>query len=687
MKYWILFIVLFVSACQAPNRDSQGKSFTSKVDQLNVDSQNDSTLLIFFDRPRTPIPDRFQALPAGSVFPKGWILDMMENDLESGMVGALDELFPSMVKDDLYHTARRGGMEDIPDMGDLVLTGADWEQSILWWNAETVGNWWDGFIRHAFLTNDEAAIEQAQSIVQNLLDSQDEDGYIGIYKSKLRYQHTGTNGELWAQTTAFRALLGYYEFTKDTVVLEAIEAAVQKTIQAYGAEGQDPFKLKNAFGGVTHGLMFTDVCETLYRITAKPLYQDYAVFLYRSFSTHNINRAFNDLRYPFLLDRDSLLEGHAVHTYEHIRSLVHAYQATGYPELENALDHLFHKLGFCFLPSGAALGNEWIAKQIADPDRTSSEYCALLELRNSYGSLIQKTGNIHYADEAEKLTYNAMLGFRNHEGTALAYGKPDNCILMDGQHHEAHESWADPRYKYSPTHSEPAVCCVPNYSRNLPYFLDQMWMRQADTLVAVLYGPSLLSTFVDGQPVQIEQLTNYPLSDTIRFRFHLSSPRAFSLMLRHPNWSETLDFNLPVGPSKAGYYQIHKVWEDQEELLVVFNQQTIRRKANNKETYIQRGPILYAYEISHKEEPIKTYGKSSFRDYYCFPTDTSFQHLQLKEIHDFVVARNQGSSFHGLKANLKATFFNTQTQSDQVISLVPMGKTVLRQVTFPTYPN
>lgn len=288
---------------------------------------------------------------------------MIKSDLEQGIVGALGELYPGIKSDDLYNTARRGGMEDIPEMGDLVLTGAEWEKSIMWWNAETIGNWWDGFIRHAFMTNHQEAIQQSHKIIQNLLNSQDEDGYIGIYKPNLRYQHEGSNGELWAQTTAFRTMLAYYEFTQDKRVLKAVEKAMKLTMKNYGETGKNPFYLKNAFGGVTHGLMLTDVCETLFRITKNQGYQDYATFLYKAFSTYSINRSFNDLRYPFLKHKDSLFEGHGVHTYEHIRSMVYAYYNTGYPELKTANNNMLAKLEPVILPSGAGHADEWLLKK------------------------------------------------------------------------------------------------------------------------------------------------------------------------------------------------------------------------------------------------------------------------------------------------------------------------------------
>ena len=51
---------------------------------------------------------------------------MMKHDINMGLVIALKDLYPEL-KDDLYRFNRRGKMEDIPEMGDLVLTGEDWE--------------------------------------------------------------------------------------------------------------------------------------------------------------------------------------------------------------------------------------------------------------------------------------------------------------------------------------------------------------------------------------------------------------------------------------------------------------------------------------------------------------------------------------------------------------------------------
>jgi DUF1680 family protein len=685
MKKTICFVLLLALwSCKEEKQNSQGENFNNNVNKVANTIIDDSEQLAFFKNPKQPIQPNFEQFPSGSVQPKGWILNMMKSDLEQGIVGALGELYPGIKSDDLYNTARRGGMEDIPEMGDLVLTGAEWEKSIMWWNAETIGNWWDGFIRHAFMTNHQEAIQQSHKIIQNLLNSQDEDGYIGIYKPNLRYQHEGSNGELWAQTTAFRTMLAYYEFTQDKRVLKAVEKAMKLTMKNYGETGKNPFYLKNAFGGVTHGLMLTDVCETLFRITKNQGYQDYATFLYKAFSTYSINRSFNDLRYPFLKHKDSLFEGHGVHTYEHIRSMVNAYYNTGYPELKTANNNMLAKLEPVILPSGAGHADEWLLKKEAEPTKTAAEYCSMLELRNSYGSLIQKTGNVSFADAAEKLTYNAMLGARNKEGTAITYSKFDNCYALDGKHHDGDHEKVEPRYKYSPTHSEPAVCCVPNYSRNFPYFLEQIWMKAENGIAAILYGPSKLTTEIKGNTIAIEQITNYPMSDEVTFKFIMEKPMTFDFQIRQPNWSNGLESNMELGDVKDGFYTISKEWKNGDEITIKFNNEIKQHKALNDEVYLQRGPIVFAYEIPHKEETIKTYSKANYKDYYCLPTNEDFKNLALTSDSNYEIESNlNNASFYDSEWNLKGSLYNTSKNENQEVTLVPIGKTVLRRVTFP----
>ncbi|MEM6632280.1 MAG: beta-L-arabinofuranosidase domain-containing protein [Bacteroidota bacterium] len=677
LLYGFHLCLLCIVSCKNPE-NSQGKGFLEEVNKVRNEVQNDQEVLNFFEEPNQPIDVAFKCLSQGSNLPKGWILELMKQDLNAGIVGALDELYPGFEKDDLYFKARRGKVEDVPEMGDLVLTGEEWEQSIMWWNAETHGNWWDGFIRHAYLLGDSSAIKQARAIVGNLLASQGPDGYLGIYKPTLRYQHEGSNGELWAQTTAFRSLLGFYELTGESAALNAVERAMDITMGTYGPEGKNPFELKNEFGGATHGLMMTDVCEVLFRITGDERYQAYATYLYRAFSTYNINPAFNDLRYPNLVDKEALFTGHGVHTYEQFRSLIQAYYQTGSPELKIAWENALYKLEQVILPSGAGHGNEWLGGVPANPTYTASEYCTMLELRNSYSAIFQKTGEIQFADKAEKLTYNAMMGSRNAKGTAIAYGKADNCYVMDGMHYGEDESYKDVRYKYSPTHSDPAVCCVPNYARNLPYFLDQMWLEVKDGLFVAMYGPSQLQTTVNQTSVSIEQITQYPFSDHVIFELDLDNPTSFAIYFRKPQWAKGIQVISPQTTYEESekWVKVSKEWRNGDQIQLNFDHQIQQHLLPNGEVYMQRGPLVFAYPIAHKKEVIKTYRGTDFTDYHCHPQTDAYETIHLPPARDWVYEVVEPFSreiWTGKQPRLKA--------GD--LSLVPLGNTVLRKVSFP----
>ncbi len=681
-----LTILLVIAGCDRHQESLQGENFLSNVNQVSPGVVDDRAMLTFFDNPRNPIDHAMEMLPAGDNRPDGWIEEMMVNDLKKGMVGALDDLFPAFGKDDIFNKDRRGGLDDVPEMGNIVLTGAEWEQSIMWWNSETMGNWFDGFVRHAFLIRDEEAMAKAKTIVDNLVASQDEDGYIGIYKTNLRYQHEGSNGELWAKTTAFRTMLGYYELTKDERVLAAVEKGMEETMRGYNMDARHPFNLKNAFGGVTHGLMITDALETLHRITGKQVYQDYAVYLYRAFSDFSINRAFNDLRYPYLIKKDSLFTGHGVHTYEHFRTLVNAYYATGYPELKEAYENSLYKLDQTLLPSGAGHAMEWIAGQKADPDHTATEFCSMLELRNSLGAMLQKSGDLSFADKAEKLTFNGMMGFRNLEGTAITYGKHDNEYILDGHVHHGEEPEPEVRYKYSPMHDDPAVCCAPNYARNYAYYVDMMWMKKGEGLASVLYGPSQLNTTIAGSEIAIEQTTNYPFSDAITFTVKNAGGQSIPLYFRKPGWVSSMEVKVQGAEvvEEDGFYKVTKPWIKGDIISIAFHHELKLKEAGQDHHFLQRGPLVFAYEIPSEKEVFRVYDLENFSDYYVLPTNQDHKHWDLVNVGHTVDQKQTSARNPWIDPDVKilAKVVDRSNGEQQQIQFRPMGGTALRKVTF-----
>ncbi len=682
-------LLVFTMCTKSPEAGSQGADFEANIAATLKDVQPvPEEQLAFFKGERNPIPERFQLLPLGEVKPKGWLYDLMKQDITTGFVAYLDDLAPDIMKgDDLFNTTRRNSLTDIPDVGDQVLTGAAWEISMQWWTGETLGNWWDGYMQNAWLTDEEPAKERIKEIVEYMLSTQDDDGYIGIYGEELRYNHKGSNGELWTQTTVFRMLVGYYELTQDERVLDAVEKAMALTMKEYGPTGKSPFKVGVDYGGVTHGLMMTDVCEMLFRITGKQEYRDYAVYLYEDFSRYPITRAMNDVRYEYLIE-DSLFQSHSAHTYEHFRTLIHAYYATGYEELGNAYDGAMYKLSKTILPSGAGFGNEWLNKEEAKPDSTGAEVCGMFELGGFFESALQKSGDPAFGDMTEKLTFNGILGSRNQNGTGLVYCKTDNCYILNRKSPQSGYEHDDPRYKYSPTHADAAVCCNPSYSKHFPQFVRSMWMKGEDGLAAVLYGPGVVSTSFYGQQITIEEATNYPISDEIEFKISTAEPLELSIYLRIPGFAGSMEIETDgVVTEDNGYYKVTKTWSKGDVIKVDFNNETQVILTRNNSVYFQRGPLVYAYNIPHREETVKDYDVAGFNDYYAFPTEESYQNISLPDNYEFSFTQGDLDTYENPwyrdDTYLTGEIVNTETNQKEEVRLIPMGNTVLRRTTFP----
>ena len=336
----------------------------------------------------------------GDIQPRGWLMDQMTFDITEGFVGNLDQLVPELIlEDDIYGEDRMTKLITSKDVGAITDDNGDWQVQFLWWNSETQSNWWDGFIRNALLTKEPRALSKVRDYVERKLATQDVDGYIGVYAPDLRYDHSIENGELWAQSSLFRGLLAYYEYSKEERILTAIEKAVALTMKMYPINASEPFHIDKPYAGVGHGLTFVDVLNRLYELTGKTDYLEYALFLYEDYNRHDLSEV--DIQTKNLLDTAYLFKGHGVHTYEHLRALFLASEQSDDPLYAKALAAYLERLETVLTPSGAPIGDEWIFGRTAHPDATGYEYCSLQELLDSYSLLLTKTGDAKWADQME----------------------------------------------------------------------------------------------------------------------------------------------------------------------------------------------------------------------------------------------------------------------------------------------
>lgn len=618
----------------------------------------------------------------GDIKAQGWLKDEIHKTME-GCIGHLDQLLPELTTDhEIYGKDRITPDAVLVELGrkDCSHYGVEGnDKQFYWWNSETQSNWWDGYCRSALLADEKEWIDKAKAHVEEMLGYQDSDGYMGIYGSELRFQNKGENGELWAQSTLFRALLGYYEGVKDKKILNAVLRAADRIMDGYPKEDSHPFHVHNSGSGHSHGLTVVDSFYRLYQLTGNEKYVDYAVWLYEDFSSWRVGE--EDMQSGNIEDPFYIFQCHGVHTYEHIRGLIIAGKRK--QKYRHMLDILLAKLPFYLTPSGAPIGDEWIFGRTADATYTGYEYCSVHELLDSYLLLMQDTENLKWADAAEWLFYNASFGMRHPTDSSIMYCMTDNCYEANERKHPDDDAW-NPRYKFSPTHQDAAVCCVPNSGRIIPYFVQSMFMECKDGFKASLYGPCSFNGKYQDVEVNIRELTNYPISLKVEMEVSAEYPIEFSLYLRFPRWADRMLVNGRVYEREEahnGEIRLHKIWGKMERIEIQIETQVQMNTDFNGDYYVSYGPVLYAYPLKAGEKLIRQLEVKPFAEKGYIPIERKLERLK--------IAEEDRKKFHfaagGEKNHFKDLYIHGVFRLDgQKIegNMTPVGKTILRKVTF-----
>jgi len=614
------------------------------------------------------LKEKLQQLPFGEIKPSGWIKVQMQKDM-AGFVGNLDQLVPTLINDPIYGEGRIQKHSKAKDLGNLKSGDAGGDDQYKWWNSETQSNWWDGYIRNALLLNDTKAIEKIKKYIDRILATQDADGYLGIYDKELRYQFTAENGELWSKATLYRGLLAYYEYTHDQKVWNALLKAVDNVMQHYPIDHSDPFNVGKGFsGGVAHGLTFTDVLDRMQQLTGNKKYGDYALFLYMNFSNNFSSE--KDVQLANIFNPDYKLQSHAAHTYEHLRPLVVAAYANGNAELQKALTIYLARIKNTTTITGGAIGDEWIGGRSANSSSVGYEYCSLQELMNSYTVLLQKSGNHQYAENAENIFYNAAQGSRDPDHSGIAYLKTDNSYEMMGtKNGEVEAGRNQTRYKYSPAHQDVAVCCNPNAGRITAYFIQSSWLKETDSiLVAALLAPTVVHTSIKNVKLTIEEITNYPYNNNFSFKINPAKNIRFTLKIRKPDWAGNIITKEKYSIDN-GYILINRIFNRNDSVSIDFSADVKIREDNNHEKYFTYGALVFAKPIAATAIKGKIY-LADFSDWMYKPISyTSYSYVD----------GNQASYENG---KIIVSLKNQSNNSIEKTELIPMGKTVLRQVSF-----
>ncbi len=602
----------------------------------------------------------------------------MLRDLKEGFAGHLGELCHE-ASSDIFVSNRNSAVS---------ANTANVEKNN-WWNGETEGNWRAGFIMMGYLAEDKPAMEAAKAYVRHILSSQGADGYLGVFAPDLRFTRPG---ELWTQTCLMRGLLDYYELTGDAEVKKAVVRAFDLTMSVYGPrEIPIPFEYTISGQGLSHDLMISDVTERLYDLTGDAKYRDFTVTLYERMGRSTKSA---DTSLASLLDLGSDFQNHGANTFEAMRVPLWLWMATGREDFGVASRNAFAKLDRYTEPSGCDVSQEDISGLKPNPSTTEYEYCGIKEMQFTLTSALQKTGVASLGDKVELIWLNAAQGARLPNGSAITYLSSDNRLHCDGRSPDG--SKVDMKNKFSPTHSDVAVCCNPNAANVAALYVRGMWMRHhSGGLAALLYGPCIVSTTVKNVPVRIEQKTLYPFGNTVTLEIRAESEVEFPLYLRDPGWSRgtTVTCDGATVTREQSYWVVRKKWKYADLVALQFVPDIEEVDAVNGEIALKYGALLFAQPIEAEKITRKTYPVAGFEDSYYQPAANhpplSLDAASRWQAFGFKpAAGNRGADplrpFDTAMVTLKGTMKTMPAGETTAVTLVPLGNAaILRRVTFP----
>jgi len=626
---------------------------------------------------------RLSMLPAGDVKPGGWIWKQMDLDLREGIPGNFPKI-SNFVNNEIF--ANKNGTLALPykyPNGQVAKS---------WWVGEVEGNWLDGVVRLAFLTDNAEYKERARKAHERIITAQQDesDGYIGIYIPKdrfaLRTETKYNNGELWTQSRLFQGMLAYYEYTKDKKILRAVEKAVDCTLAHY--LGKEVFYQGS---GVSHGVAFTDTLEWLYRLTGDQKYIKAMQWLYEDFSTKEgdkIPKADREMSYDELKNPDTLWFSHTPHVLEGMHMPFIAYKMTGDPKYKLAADNVLMKYNRHDTPAGGLPCDESIGGRFGT-SMLPYENCGNVSTMMGLNRIAVWTGNLDGTIKAETIALNAEQGARFHPSLqALRYCAHDN-------QKDASEFVYAERYVYSALCGA-APCCSSSLGRVMPYYLEGMWFadHKKNELIANQYGPNKVTTTLAGKKVVVVEETEFPFSDKVRFVF--DSDADATLVLRKPPYCGDIKVTakgarIEVTPHRV---LLHGPWKKGDAVSVDFDFKVklVAEPNLQNANYYRWGVLLFALPLGEDCRKVKEFQAgdkpSGFFawsikalhperwDYRCDPMATFVK----VDLH----GGNYDTPFANPPIGLQGTMIDKDGKRVEV-TLTPFGSSHLRRTSFPDY--
>jgi DUF1680 family protein len=483
--------------------------------------------------------------------------------------------------------------------------------------------WYDGLIYEMIRGSADFLAERRDPVLEARLDgyieriaaaaARDPDGYLNTWTQlKAPTQRWGLNGgndveqhDLYNAGALVEAAVHYYRATGKTRLL-----ATAVRLGNHMADLMGPPPRKNIVPGhslpeeafVKLHLLFREQPDLKARMPVPVDEQRYlrlAEFWIENRGNHEGGRDFGRFAGTYAQDhlpvlQQTTIEGHAVRATLLCAGLVAAGKADNREDYLRAARRLWENMVgrrmYVIGGLGAVAGHEGFGPDYVLPNNGYLETCAAIGAGFFHENLNLALGDARYADELERVLYNAVLPGVSLAGNTYFYENP-----LEAGANRARWSW----------HGCP--CCPPMFLKIMGALPGYIYAQDDGALYVNLFIGSRATTTIHATKVSLQQTTRYPWDGTVRLAVQPERETEFALGLRLPGWcaAPRLDINgrpLTQFERVRGYAWLPRRWRRGDVVSLSLPMPVQRLKANPRveadhgRIALQRGPLVYCLE-------------------------------------------------------------------------------------------
>ena len=432
-----------------------------------------------------------------------------------------------------------------------------------------LGKTMDGMVRLAANTGNAALLARKKHVIEELIKTQEPDGYIGFMRPESR------TWELWD--------LHEQGYIITALVLDARLCGEVSSLAAAR-------KLADYIIG---------------RWPTKPAAWDNSLHVNEYLATIGLKRAFlllseaaNDRKYldfcvrqlevkewkqDIVLGRHGTIEGHSYSYCSHCLAQLELYRSDPDPLLlqptMRAMDFMLAGDGMG-ITGGVGHDECWTDQQAGNGN--FAETCSTAYQLFLYDGLLRLRGEARWGDLIERTLYNTAFAAQSPDGRQIRYYTP----------FEGRRSYYD----------RDTYCCGGNFRRMIATLPELIYYRSGNGVVVNLYTASQATLGEGADAVVVRQETDYPSSGLVTIMVDPARAMNFPLLLRIPGWcvqaAAKVNGKAVDGTAKAGeFLRIERTWQrgDKVTLDLPMPWRFIAgRKTQTGRAAIMRGPVVYS---------------------------------------------------------------------------------------------